>query len=93
VFVFYDKQKQTSARLEATILQLQTVIHQQEVLRSQVLCPMYKIFLGSYAPSTRNPGPDRDKYEATFNDMRIQFQSLQCAGELVPPRSDLPVPR
>jgi hypothetical protein len=74
-------------------LRIKEVVQGQEVVRSQVLCPMYKIFLGSYQPQTRAPGPDRDKYEAAFKDMWSQYAALTCAGALVPPRSDLGPPR
>lgn len=68
------------------------LIANQEVIKGQVLCPMYKIFLGSYQPETRTPGADRDKYEAAFKDMWTQYGALNCTGALVPPRYDLPHP-
>lgn len=70
-------------------LKVSELVNNQEIVRAQVLCPMYKVFLGSYQPETRNPGPDRDKYAAAFNDMWGQYAVLACTGALVPPRSDL----
>lgn len=65
------------------------VARRDHELRSGVLCPMYRVWLGSYQPETRTPGPDREKYEQTFTEMRKQYAVLQCIGDLVPPRSDL----
>lgn len=73
-------------------VRIRDLVENQEVVKGQVLCPMYKIFLGSYQPETRTPGPDRDKYEATFKDMWTQYGALNCTGALVPPRYDLPHP-
>lgn len=85
IYVFYNKQAETSARLEAAIAQ-------QEVIRSQVLCPLYAVFLGSYQPTTRAAGTDRDTYEQNFAQMRTQYAVLSCTGPVVPPRVDLPPP-
>lgn len=71
-------------------LKIKDLVDDQEVVRSQVLCPMFNVFLGSYQPETRNVGPDRDKYEANFREMRNQRAALHCRGDLVPPRNDLP---
>lgn len=96
VTVGYFKQLETSNRLVAVIEQqaqttqrLEALIRQQEILRFQVLCPLYKVLLGSYDPETRKAGPDRDKYEQVFSEMRDQYAVLQCVGDLAPPRGDL----
>lgn len=68
--LFYQ-QSQTNARLDDT--------------RSGVLCPLYSVFLGSYNPSTRAPGTDRDTYEATFAVIRDGYKDLGCTTPLVPP--------
>lgn len=73
-------------------VRIRDLVENQEVVKGQVLCPMYKVFLGSYQPETRTPGPDRDKYEAAFTDMWTQYGALNCTGALVPPRYDLPHP-
>jgi hypothetical protein len=70
-------------------LKIRDVVTSQETVRAQVLCPMYRVFLGSYQPETRTPGADRDKYESAFKDMWGQYAVLKCAGALVPPRADL----
>lgn len=89
VLVGYLKQVETSDRLARNDERIEVLISQQEVLRVQVLCPLYKVMLGSYAPESRAPGPDRDKYEQVFTDMRAQYAVLRCVGDLVPPRGDL----
>lgn len=71
-------------------LKITDVIDDQEVVRSQVLCPMFNVFIGSYDPGSRTAGPDRDKYEDNFRQMRDQRDALRCTGPLVPPRNDLP---
>jgi hypothetical protein len=70
-------------------LKINTLVDSQESVRAQVLCPFYKVILGSYQPETRAPGPDRTKYEATFKEMWGQYGALRCVGALVPPRTDL----
>lgn len=96
VLVGYLKQQDTSSRVvglvEAqaqTTARLEKIVSQQEVIRNQVLCPLFRVLLGGYQPETRAPGPDRDKYETAFAEMRDQYSVLQCVGDLVPPRSDL----
>lgn len=56
-----------------------------EDTRSQVLCPLYKVFLGSYNPKTRAPGFDREQYDQAFVVIRNSYQVLDCSGPLVPP--------
>ena len=54
--------------------------------RIETLCPLYAFTLGTYAPTTRKSGPDRDVYVEQFGDMRVKFQSLGCGPDypLVP---------
>lgn len=78
-----------SAAMLVGYLKISDLVRDQETVRAQVLCPMYKVFLGSYQPETRAAGPDRDKYQAAFRDMWSQYAVLNCSGALVPPRSDL----
>lgn len=96
VLVGYLKQVETSRQQAETSARVLTLIEQQaqtsdrlEKLIVQVLCPLYKVLLGSYAPESRAAGPDRDKYEQVFTDMWNQYAVLQCVGDLVPPRADL----
>lgn len=96
VTVGYFKQVETSDRLVTLIEQqaqttarLERLISQQEILRFQVLCPLYKVLLGSYAPESRAAGPERVKYEQVFLEMRNQYAVLACVGDLAPPRGDL----
>jgi hypothetical protein len=46
--------------------------------RVQTICPLYAFVIGSYAPQSRAPGPDRDQYNASFSNMRLKFQELGC---------------
>lgn len=52
--------------------------------RSQVLCPLYAVFLGAYNPDSRAPGLDRQKYEDVFTTIRRSYVYLQCTTPLVP---------
>jgi hypothetical protein len=52
--------------------------------KSQVLCPMYSSFLGSYNPNSRAPGADRSTYENIFAQLRSSYQYLGCTTPLVP---------
>jgi hypothetical protein len=53
--------------------------------RSEVLCPLYSVFLGSYNPNTRAAGQDRKTYEDTFQVIRAGYAHLGCTSPLVPP--------
>lgn len=66
----YYQQAQTDRSLTAT--------------RSE-LCSLYSVFLGSYNPSTRQAGPDRDAYEAAFVSFREGYLRLECTSPFVPP--------
>jgi len=54
--------------------------------RVDSVCPLYGYILGSYNPSTRNAGPDRDAYNESFSEMRAGYINLQCTSPIVPPR-------
>ena len=69
--ITYYQQIQTSQTLDAT--------------RGDVLCPTWAVFLGSYNPSTRAEGADREYYEETFVVIRDGYKQLGCTLPLVPP--------
>lgn len=52
--------------------------------RQEALCPFFDLIVGSYDPESRPPGPARDKYEASFVEMRHARDTLDCNGPLVP---------
>jgi hypothetical protein len=54
--------------------------------RIDAVCPLYSWAIGSYAPQTRSPGPDRDQYIQWSDMLRDKFSSLDCgpAYPLVP---------
>jgi hypothetical protein len=75
----WHSQTQTTAALDDT--------------KSQVLCPLYASFLGSYNPTSRAPGQDRETYENVFSQMRAGYAHLSCDTPLVPkPTSVTPQP-
>ena len=51
----------------------------QERTSSQVLCPLYDLFLGSYHPE-RQPPERLAEYERTFDVIRKSHQVLGCNG-------------
>lgn len=51
---------------------------QRTLLVDRVLCPLYALFLGSYAPESRAEGPDRERYEAAFVTIREGYRELGC---------------
>lgn len=61
---------------------------EQEQLRSNVLCPLYAIFLGAYDPNGRAAGQDRGKYEDAYGKIRGGWEAMRCTDPIVPPRSD-----
>ena len=75
--VTYYQQAQTDRSLTAT--------------RSE-LCSLYSVFLGSYNPSTRAEGLDRDTYEAVFMTFREGYSRLECTTPYVPPATPRPSP-
>lgn len=72
------QQAQTNSRLDDT--------------RAEVLCPLWSVFLGSYNPSTRAPGQDRETYEATFAVIRDGYNRLGCTTPFVPPPTSRSTP-
>lgn len=56
-------------------------------LVDRVLCPLYALFLGSYAPESRPPGEARDRYVAAFGTIREGYRELRCieTQPVVPP--------
>jgi hypothetical protein len=66
--------------------QVQTLVDREVQTRDQALCPLTGLLLGSYDPSTRPPGPARDKYEEAFRVMRDAYAALGCLTPLVPRR-------
>ena len=74
-----------------TAFRAQRTADEQELLRAQVLCPVYSVYLGSYNPATRDKNPDpqaRQKYEDVFAKLRHGWEVMQCTDPLVPPRSN-----
>jgi hypothetical protein len=62
----------------------------QAQLRSEVLCPLYGIFLGAYDPNSRNGNPDpaaREKYEDAYAKIRRGWAVMECTDPIVPPRT------
>lgn len=56
------------------------LVDDQYVLRSQVLCPLYKIFVDSYNPnSVAAKAQGIEQYTATFDDIRHQYKALRCS--------------
>lgn len=70
--------------------QLQTTIDREAITRQEVLCPFYGLLLGSYNPSTRAEGADRDSYVRAFVTLRAGYDRLSCVNPIVPPRVDAP---
>lgn len=69
-----------------------SIFRDQEHTRAEVLCPLFSVFVGSYDPTSRKEGPDREKYEDTFRVIRQGYATLKCRGPIVPPRVDGKVP-
>lgn len=65
---------------------LYAVRDREDATRQQALCPLDSLILGSYAPDSRPEGEQRNKYVAAFGEMRVAYESLNCRGDLVPPR-------
>lgn len=70
--------------------QLQAAIAREAVVRQQALCPLYGLLLGSYNPTSRAEGKDRDSYNAAFVTLRDGYNVLDCVNPIVPPRLDQP---
>jgi hypothetical protein len=60
--------------------------------RNEVLCPWNAIFIGSYNPTSRAEGPDRDAYEAAFVVIRDSYRRLGCTTPFVPPPTSRSTP-
>lgn len=72
---------------------LRHAVERESTTRSQGLCPLYGLIVGSYNPASRKEGPDRDAYIKSFQTLRDAHESLECNQAPVPPRSDqTPVP-
>lgn len=69
---------------------LRHAVERERVTREQGLCPLYALLVGSYNPSSRTPGPDRDNYTKAFQTMRDAYEALECKQAPVPPRADQP---
>jgi hypothetical protein len=74
----------------ATNARVEQAIRQQDVTTTQVLCPLYAAFLGSYNPQSRAPGSDRDIYEQNFVVIRDGYRILGCNTPFVPPPTRAP---
>lgn len=61
-------------------------IYQQYATRVFVLCPLYSVIVGSYAPQTRPAGEAREAYEKVFVTMRAAYDYLDCPQAPVAPR-------
>lgn len=60
---------------------------------NDALCPMFSIFVGSYDPESRAPGPGRDVYEDNFRKIRvIYYDVLTCSQPPSGPNRYLPQP-
>lgn len=70
--------------------QLQTAVAREATTRQQAICPLYALLLGSYNPSSRAEGADRDAYNKVFITLRDGYESLDCVSPIVPPRIDTP---
>lgn len=80
VAVTLSAQGRTDARLEAEIAE-------QARIRSDALCPLYALLVGSYNPGSRAEGEDRRTYEDAFVTLRAAYTALGCAASspVVPP--------
>jgi hypothetical protein len=56
----------------------------QDATNQRVLCPVFSLLVGGYNPDSRQPGPDRDAYNAQFSIMRSSYLELNCRGGFVP---------
>lgn len=75
---------------------LRAAIQREEVTRNQGVCPIYSLLLGSFNPTSRAEGPDRDAYIKIFKSIDASYRALECKQAPVPPRADqtpIPVPR
>lgn len=60
---------------------------------NNAICPLFSIFVGSYDPESRAPGPGRDVYEDNFRKIRvIYYDVLTCTTPPAGPNRYLPQP-
>lgn len=84
----YFRQAEASLQQAETTRQQQEIVAQQESTRSDVLCPLFAIFLGAYDPTSRAEGYARDSYEDAYRIMRdVYGKVLHCTQPPVPPRT------
>lgn len=82
-------------RAEQTGREARQTADAQTQLRSDVLCPLYGIFLGAYDPASRDKSPDPDarrKYEDAYTKINHGWVVMGCTDPIVPPRTT-PAPR
>lgn len=77
LLLFYDQQSEILDRLGISVRES---------------CNLYALFLGSYRPESRPPGPDRETYEANFVQLRESYRVLGCTERIVPPATQTPRP-
>jgi hypothetical protein len=66
------------------------VIDRERSTRQDAMCPLYSLLLGSYNPSSRAEGGDRDTYNQVFITLQRSYDSLDCDDPIAPPRVDQP---
>lgn len=76
MFVFFDQQRETNERVEATQARLETSVKNQ--------CGLLAVFLGAYRPESR-PAEGRAAYEAAYQLIRDSYADLACTVRIVPP--------
>lgn len=54
--------------------------------RAAVLCPLYGVIAGAYAPESRAAGADRDRYIAGYQLIKEAYARLDCPTAPLPPR-------
>jgi hypothetical protein len=63
---------------------LETAIQREAQTRQQVLCPLYRLLVGSYNPESRPPGPARDEYLRTSKVILDSYPRLDCTNPVTP---------
>lgn len=79
----------------AAAADIREAVSRESITRQQGVCPIYALLIGTYNPTTRTEGQDRDAYIATFQTLNEAYHALECKLPPVPPRSDqsaIPVP-
>jgi hypothetical protein len=67
------------------LLSANQALHQEDVVRSMVLCPLYARFLGNYAPDSRAAGEDRQTYIDNYHVIQQGYGILNCTDKPVAP--------